>query len=157
MKPNVYIETSVISYYTAKPSRDLVTAGRQQLTRDWWEETRKHYKIFVSVLVLEESKSGDKVASEKRLKTLKGLPVLQINDKAETLTEILIKEGAIPVDSTEDALHIAIATVNGMDFLLTWNFNHINNAQKKLEIAKILEKYEYICPAICSPEELLGE
>lgn len=157
MKPTVYIETSVISYYTGRPSSDLVTAGRQQLTRDWWEETRKHFKILISVLVLEEAKGGDKEASGKRLKALEGLPVLQINDKAENLAEILIKEGAIPVDSSEDALHIALATVNGIDFILTWNFNHINNAQIKAKIIKIIEKYEYVCPVICSPEELLGE
>ena len=157
MKPKVYLETSVVSYYTSRPSRDLVTAARQQLTREWWEESRSHFEIYISALVLEESKGGDPVAAEKRLEAIAGMPILKLTDDAERLANELIKSGKIPAEYLEDALHIALATVNGMDFLLTWNFNHINNAIIKRDIIKVAEKNDYECPVICSPEELGGE
>jgi hypothetical protein len=134
----------------------LVTAGRQQITREWWEETRNQFDTYISVLVLEEAKGGDRSAAEKRLKALAGIPVLKINDMVEELAGGLIRNGPIPEECSEDALHIAIATINGMDFFLTWNFNHINNAQMKSEIIRIIEEYGYECPIICSPEELMG-
>lgn len=154
MKPTVYIETSVISYYTSRSSSDLVIAARQQITREWWEETRKKFKIYVSALVLEEAKGGDSSAAKKRLEALKGTPVLKVNDMIEDLAEGLIKNKSIPEECSEDALHIALATINGLDYLLTWNFSHINNAQMKSKIITTVESYGYVCPIICSPEEL---
>jgi len=88
---------------------------------------------------------------------LAGIPVLKINDEAENLGAILVKERVVPEKYAEDALHIALATVNGIDFLLTWNFKHINNAQIKSEIIRIIQKNGYECPLICSPDELTGE
>ncbi len=157
MSALVYVETSVISYYAARPSRDIIVAGRQQITRDWWENTRTQFKTYISVLVLKEAKDGDAGASKKRLDILEGFPVLDVNEEAEKLAASLVKSGPIPEQSPEDALHISIATVNGMDYLLTWNFNHINNAQMKSGIAKIAENHGYDCPVICTPEELIGE
>jgi len=157
MKPTVYIETSVVSYYISRPSRDLITVARQQVTREWWEETRQQFDAYISALVLEEAKGGDTSASEKRLEALAGMPVLKVSDEAENLAEILVSSGPIPEEHSEDALHIALATVNGMDFLLTWNFSHINNAQMKSKIIKVTERHGYECPIICSPDELLGE
>jgi predicted nucleic acid-binding protein len=156
MKPKVYIETSVVSYYTSRPSRDLVTAARQQVTREWWEESRSHFETYISALVFEESKGGDPAAAEKRLEAVAGMPVLKLTSEAERLAEEIVKFGLgqITAENLEDALHIALATVNGMDFLLTWNFNHINNAIIKREIVKIAENNDYECPVICSPEEL---
>jgi predicted nucleic acid-binding protein len=153
MKPKVYIETSVVSYYTNPPSRDLVTAGRQQVTREWWGESSHHFELYISALVLEEARGGDTISAEKRREALKGIPILEISDKAEILANALVA-GPIPENYAEDALHIALATVNGIDFLLTWNFHHINNAMMKKQFAKIVEKHGYECPVICSPEEL---
>ena len=157
MKPTVYIETSVVSYYTSRPSRDLVTAARQQVTREWWEESRHQFEAYISALVLEEAKGGDPSAVEKRSEAVAGMSVLKITDEAEKLAEALVKTGPIPEEHPEDALHIALATINGMDFLLTWNFNHINNAIMKTKILKVTESHGYECPVICSPDELLGE
>jgi hypothetical protein len=157
MKPKVYLETSVVSYYTSRPSRDLVTAARQQVTREWWEESRSQFETYISALVFEEAKGGDPSAAEKRLEAIAGMPVLELTDDSERLAKEIIKLGPIPAEYLEDALHIALATVNGMDFLLTWNFNHINNAIIKREIIKVAEKNDYECPVICSPEELGGE
>lgn len=153
MKPTAYIETSIISYYTARPSRNIIMAGHQQITRKWWDKYQTKFDITISVLVLEEAKGGDPNAVKKRLDAVKKFPVLEISDPAEFLASDLIKLGAIPIKYPEDALHIALAAVNGIDFLLTWNFKHINNAQMKFKIRKIIEKHGYECPVICTPEE----
>jgi len=157
MKPKIYIETSVVSYYTSRPSRDLVTAARQQVTREWWEENRHQFDIYISALILEEAKGGDPIAAEGRLEAVKGIPVLEITGEAEDLAAALVKVGPIPESHPEDALHIALAIINGMDFLVTWNFHHINNAKMKKGIARVAEENGYECPVICSPEELEGE
>jgi hypothetical protein len=157
MKESIYIETSVISYYTSRPSRDLVIAGRQEVTREKWPKIIANFESYLSAVVLQEIKEGDSEAAQERHQRISGLPVLAINDDAERLASLLITNGPIPEKNLEDALHIAIATVNGIDYLLTWNFAHINNAQMKSKITKLIEKQGYQCPIICSPEELLGE
>jgi hypothetical protein len=156
MKAKIYIETSIVSYYTSRPSRDIITAARQQVTRGWWEESRNQFDTYISALVLEEAKGGDPIAAENRLAALKGMPVLKITDEAEELADVFVKFSPIPETHSEDALHIALAVINGMDFLVTWNFHHINNARMKKEITKISEKNGYECPMICSPEEIEG-
>ncbi|HHT9116197.1 MAG: hypothetical protein A2545_06380 [Planctomycetes bacterium RIFOXYD2_FULL_41_16] len=157
MKETVYIETSVVSYFASKPGRDLVIAGRQEITREKWPKILEFFEVYISTLVLQEAEQGDPEAAQKRLNVITNLPVLAITDEVEKLASILISEGPIPDKNPEDALHIAIATVNGIDYLLTWNFTHINNAQMKSKIISVVEKYGYPCPIICSPEELLGE
>ena len=157
MEQKVYIETSIVSYYVARPSRDLVTAARQQVTREWWEENRQAFDANISTLGLEEAGGGDPSAATKRLEALEGMPVLSLTAEIENLATALIADGPIPENHAEDALHIAIAAINGMDFLLTWNFSHINNAVMKREITKVCEGRGYECPVICSPEELVGE
>jgi hypothetical protein len=153
MKPKIYIESSVVSYYTNTPGRDIVTAARQQVTREWWEDSLHRFEPYISILVLEEAKAGDPIAANKRMEALEGIQVLGISEEAETLANTLVI-GVIPANYSEDALHIALATVNGMDFLLTWNFHHINNAIMKKQIIKIVEHQGYECPIICSQEEL---
>ncbi|MSS72912.1 MAG: hypothetical protein EXS64_15685 [Candidatus Latescibacteria bacterium] len=156
MASSVYLETSVISYYMARLSRDIVTAARQTVTQEWWDQERKRFDIRVSVLVVEEAKAGDPEAAQRRIAAMAGLPILGINAAAEKLAKRLVDEGVVPVTSVEDALHIALATVHGMDFLLTWNFHHINNAETKARIRAVIEALGYECPVICSPEELGG-
>ncbi len=157
MKETVYIESSVASYFTSKPSRDLVIAGRQEITREKWSKILKIFEVYISVLVLQEVEQGDPEAARNRLNAIRNFTVLAITDEVEKLASVLISDGPIPENNPEDALHIAVAAVNGIDYLLTWNFTHINNAQMKVKIISIVEKYGYRCPIICSPEELLGE
>ena len=157
MKETVYIETSVVSYFTSRPSRDLIIAARQEITREKWSKVLTVFEPYISALVIQEAEQGDAEAAQKRIAAISKLPVLSISDEAEHLALILIKNGPIPDEYPEDALHIAIATVNGIDYLLTWNFSHINNAQMKAKITSIVEARGYQCPIICSPEELLGE
>lgn len=156
MKPKVYIETSVISYLTARASRDVVIAGRQAITQDWWEEHRERFDVFISELVEEEMAQGDPVAAALRAEKAEGIERLSSSEEAEHLTRRLLEAGVVPAGSEEDAAHIAIASAQGMDYLLTWNFKHINNAEKKAAILAVVESCGFNCPALCSPEELGG-
>lgn len=155
MKPKVYLETTIISYLTARPSRDLIIVAHQELTNEWWENRRKHFDLFVSQLVIQEAKAGDKNAAEKRLGIIETIPLLELNEKVVSLANVLI-EKAIPKKAVEDALHIAIAAIHGMDYLLTWNCKHIANAEKEHAILEICYKNHLNPPVICTPEELMG-
>ena len=157
MQASVYIETSVISYCTARPSTDIIVAARQAITRQWWEDTRRRFDLYVSVLVLEEAMAGDQEAAAQRMRLCADLGILRVTVAAEELAQGLLDGGLLPKSSVEDALHIAIATVHGMDYLLTWNFRHINNAEMKAKISSSVEAAGYECPVMCSPEELGGE
>jgi predicted nucleic acid-binding protein len=157
MKPKAYIETTVISYLTARESPIPLIAGRQQVTRDWWERQRQLYDLAVSEIVAQEAADGDADAARKRLLALEGIPSLALSEESLSLAEALVSEGPIPNEWIEDAFHIAIAAVNGMDFLITWNCKHIANAKLRHDIERIVENHGYTCPVICTPEELMEE
>ena len=154
---SVYIESSVISYITARPSRDLVTSARQAITIEWWETYRDLFDVFISELVLEEIGTGDLQAASNRLAIVENIPVLVATDSAKELAKALIVENAIPASRAEDALHISIAAVQGIDFLLTWNFKHINNANMRDKITQVVNRLNFRSPILCSPEELINE
>jgi hypothetical protein len=155
MKSKIYLETTVVSYFTAKPSRDIITAAHQQITQEWWETRRKDFDVFISELVEQEASAGDRDAVERRLIMLKGLPVLQVSQAAIDLARVLVNENALPEKATGDALHVAIATLNAMDYLLTWNMRHLANATIRNTINVICRARGYEPPVICTPEELL--
>lgn len=157
IKEKVYIETTIVSYYTGRPSRDIVIAGRQEVTRNTWKQIADRFERFISILVINEASRGNEEFIQKRLRALEGIPVLGITEEAEMLAEKLVIENAIAKGYPEDALHIALSTVNGIEYLLTWNFSHINNAQMKYRIIKVVENCGYICPNICTPDELIGD
>jgi hypothetical protein len=115
------------------------------------------FDLYVSASVLQEAGHGDPEASSARLKAIEGTPVLDVTDAAKALARRLIEERVIPDTHLEDALHVAVAAANGMDFLLTWNFSHINNAFTRSRIREVVESQGYRCPELCSPDELLGE
>ena len=154
---SVYIESSVISYITARPSRDVVTSARRAITIEWWETYRDLFDVFISELVLEEIGTGDLQAASNRLAIVENIPVLVATDSAKELAKALIVENAIPASSAEDALHISIAAVQGIDFLLTWNFKHINNANMRDKITQVVNRLNFRSPILCSPEELINE
>ena len=156
MRARVYIETSVVSYYAARPSRDLVTAARQQVTREWWENELGTFDAYVSALVVREASAGDPQTVPERLTALADMPVLEINEAAESLAAELVERRVIPAQNVEDALHIALAAVHGMDYLVTWNFRHLNNARAKFAIETAIADRGLYSPVICSPEELMG-
>lgn len=156
MKQKIYIETSIVSYYTARPSRDLIIAARQEITHEIWPTLKEEFDIYISALVIQEASHGDRIAAKKRMDALTGIPVLEIKNDVKDIALSLIRESAMPPNSQEDALHIAVASANGIEFLLTWNFSHINNAFTKTKITKTIESFGLISPVICSPEEILG-
>ena len=156
MKSKVYVETSVISYLTSRPNRDLIIAGNQQVTQEWWQTKRAKFDLYISQLVVQEASFGDTQAAADRLHALRDIPLLQLTEEGKQLAERLISKGAIPKKVVEDALHIAIATSNGMDYLLTWNFKHIANAVMRGKIETICREEGYEPPSICTPQELQG-
>jgi len=155
MKKNLYIETTVVSYLTAKPSRDIMIAGHQEATRELWDQLSSRYKTYVSALILEEAGKGDPDQAQMRLAAIAKFPMLDIEDEARLLAEKIIAKKGIPCEYPEDALHIAIAAVNGIEVIITWNFTHLNNPFTRKKVRKIVEAEGYSCPEICSPEELL--
>ena len=157
MKSRVYIETTVVSYLAARPGRDLIVSARQEITRAIWPRLLSEFESVISALVIKEASKGDIDAAEKRMDILKDIPVLDITDESIRLADKLIKAHVIPVEYADDALHISIASVNGAEYLITWNFSHMNNVFTRSRIKEIIEKNKYYCPVICSPEELLGD
>lgn len=155
MATRIYIETSIISYLTSRLSRNLVGAARQQLTQAWWD-TRLNYDLYISELVSCECAAGDPDAAKKRLDAIDGLTLLRMTTEAIDISKALVAHNIIPVKAAEDALHIAIATVHAMDFLLTWNCKHIANPEIQKRIAAYLEDQGWFLPFICTPDELLG-
>lgn len=154
MKPKVYIETTVIGYLTARPSRDLVMAAHQQVTQDWWFDSRPHFDLFISQLVKDEASGGDEGAATKRLQAIVGIPLLPSSPEALELAKVIMSQALIPQKASEDALHIALATANGMDYLMTWNLRHIANATTRSQIEALCRTEGYEPPVICTPEEL---
>lgn len=137
-RPKVYLETTIVSYLASKPSRNLIAAAHQKLTRQWWVERRPEFELHVSQLVLDEARRGDPQAAARRLGYLRRLHVLEAVPAAEELAARLLKASAFPPASIADAGHVALAAIHGMHFLLTWNCTHIHNAQVK-------EAIELVC------------
>jgi len=142
---------------TAKPSRDVRAAAWQQLTVQWWDQERSHYELYTSELVMAESTEGDPDAAQRRCNFLSGLPELVVDEESEVLAAKLIDKGGFPTTAQADALHVALAAVHNIDYLLTWNCRHINNATMKPLIRSICSAAGHICPEICAPQELLLE
>ena len=156
MKPRVYIETSVVSYLTSRPSRDLVTAAHQQVTRDWWQQ-RGRFGLFVSQAVLAEAARGDAEASAQRTEVLRDVAVLPMTGLVADLAKLLVSGHAMPPQAAIDAVHVAVAAVNGIDYLVTWNCAHLANAELRAKIERSCLRMRLRAPTICTPEQLTKE
>ncbi len=155
MRLTAYIETSVVSYLTARPSRDVVIAAYQEITREWWLHAPDRFDLVASELVVAEAGAGDPNAARLRLEALKTVALLDATPEAERLAQALVDLGAVPHRAAEDAVHIAIAATNGGDFLVTWNFRHIANAAMRARIEHACRQEGYEPPVICTPNELM--
>lgn len=155
MAERVYIETTVASYLTARPSRDVVIAGHQQVTHEWWDTRRANYELCVSQLVLDEAGAGDAQAAQERLLVLRPMLVLEMTADALELAKELLQAGALPAKAADDALHIAVAATKAIPFLLTWNCRHLANAVMRPVIEAVCKAKGFKAPIICTPEELL--
>jgi hypothetical protein len=155
MAERVYIETTVVSYLTARPNRDVVIAGHQQITHEWWDSRRETYELCVSQLVLEEAAAGDAQAAEERLLVLRPMLVLETTADALELAKELLQAGALPAKAADDALHIAVAATKAVPYLLTWNCRHLANATMRPVIESVCRARGFKAPIICTPEELM--
>lgn len=154
-KRKVYIETSVISYLTAKPSRDIIVAGHQQITTEWWHKAKNKFDCYISQIVIAEIGQGDKSASSNRLKAVQQIPELGYNLEIENLAIQYLKLLNIPEKAKLDAFHLAFAVIYKIDFLLSWNCKHIANAMVNYKIKDFNYSKSLFVPFLCTPQELL--
>ncbi|HEX4055282.1 MAG TPA: type II toxin-antitoxin system VapC family toxin [Tepidisphaeraceae bacterium] len=155
MKPIVYLETTVISYLTAWPSRDIILLAQQQQTRDWWETQRERFELVCSEIVEREAAAGDSSAAAERLRVIRSIPMLAISHDADILAADIIAKVPLAQHAQTDALHVAIAATNGVDYLLTWNCRHLTNAVLRPRIEKVCRDNGLQPPTICTPPDLM--
>ena len=154
IRKKVYVETTVVSDATALPSKDLILAGRQIISREWLEKASVGYELYSSFLVRREALKGDANAAARRMAALANLRELQADDRAQKLAVKLLEGKAVPKEYPDDALHIATAALNRMDYLVSWNFKHITNAHTIPLVKRICEENGFACPEICTPQML---
>jgi len=154
---SVYVETSIVSYLRERTTDQIVAAARQVHTKRWWTRERKHYELYGSRFVLDEARLGSEDLAAARLEALRDIPLLDLSESVFVLGTELLNRAALPEKARVDALHIAVAAVHKMDYLLTWNCKHIANARLVPRINQIIEEQGYTPPYICTPEELLSD
>lgn len=153
----VYIETTIVSYLVANPSRDPLLAAHQQLTRRWWQEQRLAYHCLVSGETITEAARGDAEQARLRLEVMSNLPVLPITLHVENLADAILQSGSLPAAARSDAIHVAAATLAGVDFLLTWNCRHLANPHLQKQLRALMTARGLTLPEICTPVELAGD
>lgn len=156
MKAKVYLETSVVSYLVGRRGGDVIQVAHQQMTATWWA-TRGRYSLFVSDLVLQEAAAGDAAAAKRRMTKLERLPILHISEETIQLATEVMRATRLPKKANADALHIALASAHGMDYLVSWNCRHIANVLLRGKIEAACRSAGFEPPAICTPEEMLGD
>jgi len=157
VKRRVYVETTIVSYLASRPSRDVVVAGRQQLTHRWWEVRRPDFDLVVSQVVLDEIRAGDPEAAARRLEIVLGLPLLDITPEVADFAAQLIARVPLPPQAAADAAHMAVAACHRVDFVMTWNVAHIANAVLRRRVEDICRTAGYDAPILCTPDELMED
>jgi len=155
MKSSIYIESSVISYFTARLSKNLIVAAHQQITQEWWDNSLQYFNPFVSPVVIDEISKGDKEAARLRLGKIKNLPLLKVTSDIKKLSENYFSSLQIPQKAEADAYHLAIACWYKIDFLVTWNCTHLANGFIIKQLENINLELGVKTPVICTPEELM--
>jgi len=155
-KRTVYVETSVVSYLTSRPSRDILVAAHQQLTNEWWHDIMPvYYAPFISEVVLEEASRGDPEAAARRLDALRGIPSVGLLPEVDGLAEIYLQRLPIPDKARIDAIHIAVAVVHILDYVVSWNCAHIAGGEIRRKLHQVNTELSLHTPVICTPEELM--
>jgi PIN domain len=157
VKPQVYLETTIFSYLVGWLNRhDLYVASNQEFTRDWWANSRHDFELFASAVVVKEARDGDPELAAARLVFLRETSLLEITEEANQLQLELLRRAALPRKAELDALHIAVAAVHGLDYLLSWNCRHIANAFALPRVYDVCRGAGYDPPFVCTPLELMG-
>jgi len=151
----VYIETTVVSYLTSRPSPNLTISSRQWMTREWWNNYANRFELVISSLVLREISQGDSETAQKRRELVNAIRVLEVSGESLDLSRKLVEAEAVPPVADRDALHIALAACHHIQYLVSWNFKHIVNPTKQQLIAKVCQEANYQPVIICTPEELV--
>ena len=157
MSETVYIETSIIGYLSARSSNNLTLMAHREATLNWWDNRRSQFTLYISQVVLDEVARGDREVATQRLEILRNFPLLEIDQSVQNLASQFLSKSNLPAKAADDALHIAAATVYGLDYLLTWNCKHIANAQIQKKLLQVSLDAGYELPTICTPYELMGE
>lgn len=155
--PSAYIETTIPSFYVGRPSARLVEAARQSLTSVWWDEQRDEFSLVCSQTVLDECGEGDSEMASMRLKLLEGIPLLDLTVDVRVIAQELLSRQIIPAKAADDAIHIAVASVHGIDYLVTWNCKHLANPRNWRRISDCIAGFGYQASVICTPEDLIGD
>ena len=155
--PTAYIETTIPSYYVARPSASLIQAARQASTRSWWDGGCSRFELFTSQETLDEAARGDHLVANDRMALLENMSVLEITDEVSALTKALLSSQLVPAKAASDAIHIAVASVHAIDFLVTWNIKHIANAHIRARLRTSVAAFGASLPVICTPDELLND
>jgi predicted nucleic acid-binding protein len=156
MSETVYIETSILGYLTARSTQNLILTANLEVTREWWQTRQNDFTLFISQLVIDEVARGDSEIALKRLEILDGIPQVALNQAVRSLAAQFLSRSNLPPKASDDAVHMAAATVHGLNYLLTWNCKHIANAQIQRKLEEISLDFGYRLPVICTPYELLG-
>ena len=157
IKSRVYIESTVVSYLVARPSNNPILAARQRASRQLWKDYADRFEFVISQLVQDEIQRGDVTAAQQRLEMVSPLTVLEILPEVDVLVQKLLEAGAVPRNSEPDAQHIAIATVHGIEYLVSWNHKHIVNAHKREHINHVCQAAGFQPITICTPAELMED
>ena len=152
----VYIETSVVSHLTARPTSNVFVVARQIATTEWWDTQSTHFELCTSSVTIEEAERVHPEAVARRLEALDGMTLLPITDAVDALADALIHRRAVPSNVRNDAVHIAVSAVHNIAYLLTGKLRHITNAVTRPLIGEVCEQHGYRSPVICTPNELLG-
>jgi hypothetical protein len=155
MRPLVYIESSIVSYLAARPSRDLIVAAHQQITWEWWDNVRPQVDCYLSPFVIQEISAGDKEAANRRLELVKNMPLLEANKEIQDMAERYYEAIDIPEKARLDSFHLAAAVWHEMDYLLSWNCKHIVSGRTIRIIERINSSLSIRTPVFCTPEELM--
>ena len=153
--PRVYLDPTVISYFVAAPSKNPQLALWQKESRRFWNDYQHRFAFVVSSTVLNEIRRGDAMQAKKRLAAVEQFTVLLKTPAAVALTQQLLAAGAVPESAALDAEHIAIATVHGVDYLVSWNHKHLVNVHQLRKINQVCESAGFRPALICTPTTLM--
>lgn len=152
----IYIETSIVSHASARPSSNIQIAALQHQAREWWSVERPKFNLVTSQLTILESSEGDPTAAADRLKMLDGLPLVSLDSDVDALANLILSNHLMPQKASADAVHVAAAAIAGVNYLLTQNCKHIANAHELPRVYRLLENEGYDQLLICTPAEFLG-
>jgi hypothetical protein len=154
MRPRVYIETSIPSFYFESRTAPEMVA-RRDWTRQWWSDT-ENFELVTSAAVIAELSRGDFPGRDDCLNLISPIPVVTIEPAILDIVQTYIAHQVMPNDPVGDALHLALASYHKCDFLLTWNCRHLANANKFGHIRRMNTLLGLFVPSLVTPLELLG-